>query len=846
MTVATRESTDWAKAAAWLVIVQGVPYAWTNGGWWSTLPLSANQFAPYNNLRPGVSTNIREGDVPVLQTLVEVPAISAQSLDWRANMGASAGRAAYRMGQLTVRAVLDSLSQALFAMQQPPFSRLGTAVAAGTTEYLDLSLNGDVTAIIDGGDYIYMGLETLRVDANNPPSYDSGTGKTTVRAFRGQCGSGRPAHPVGQKLYLAPPSWASRRVALLRTFKGETDFATWFVGSVDSWQPDRMGVEWVMLAVDLTAGLGADVNLPLWRFGDDPPPKAVGVFSTGTRDVSDIGITGRARTKPTETYRTDGDDTSNVPAELRYLQIGKEIVKGRVFTSNFEKTQTTPQPDTDAQLIVTAWKQDRGRWGTPVTAPYSIDGVDVSYNDATGVFEESKKIILRGGSLTDFSARDDDAYQLLHVTGHPALAALRLLQSGGGGGTYDELRYGAALGNELVDVAAFEAVADETYDVAEMSFVLGWGGKSFNPVTIARRLLSWLGYAVVPNAQGKLAPFEWAVAINPVVTPNAVLGTDDILRDSRGELRLVTAAFPIDETISSVRFLIRGDFREHFKGGDDNVWTIADEDLVAIHGEKLATIDAAITAGNRTGLNDNLARWLSIVAFKMLRRYGRTPTIVTATLPLDYGLFGLGSVLQLDLTLVGGLFNAVTGSLRPRTGDWFIAVESREINLAEGWVQVTGPLFNGRATLISPTALVTGYAAGVVTCAANEFVVSGSGNPAGAVDAAHFPVGSIVKFYNAAGPSWRANSGDIGTGTVTAQSGNTVTITLDAALTANPPQAGDIMGIADWPDVRNLEPQKWYAHWADDGARANANDGDEYLPVSFDPSVFTDDPFVLE
>lgn len=846
MTVGTRESTDWAKAAGWVVIIQGVPYAWSNIGWWASLPLSSDQFAPFNGLRPGASTNVREGTVPVLQTLVETPAISAQSLDWRANMGASAGRAAYRMGQLTVRAVLDSLSQALFAMQQPPFSRLGTAVAASTAEYVDLSLNGDVTAIIAGGDYIYMGLETLRVDTNTPPSYDSGTAKTAVQAYRGQCGSGRPAHPVGQKLYLAPPSWASRRVALLRTFKGETDFATWFVGTVDSWQPDRMGAEWVLLAVDLTAGLGGDVNLPLWRFGDDPAPKAVGVFSTGTRDISDIGITGRARTKPTETYRTDGDDTSNVPDELRYIQIGKEVVKGRTFTANFEKTQTTPQPDTDAQLIVTAWKQDRGRWGTPVTAPYSIDGVDVSYNGAAGVAQASIRIADLKLSNAEFSARDDDAYQLMHITGHPAIAALRLLQSGGSGGTYDVWRYGAALGNDLVDVAAFEAVADDTFGVAEMSFVLGWGGKSFNPVTIARRLLSWLGYAVIPNARGQLAPFEWAVAINPVVTPNAVLGTDDILRDARGELRLATAAFPIDETISTVRFLIRGDFREHFKGDDANVWDIPDEDLVAIHGDKMATIDAAITAGNRTGLNDNLSRWLSIVALKMLRRYGRTPTILTATLPLDYGLFGLGSVLQLDLTLVGGLFNAVTGSLRPRTGDWFIAVESREINLAEGWVKVTGPLFNGRATLISPTALVTGYSAGVVTCAANEFVVAGSNNPAGTVDAAHFPVGSIVKFYEATTPAWRADSGAIGTGTVTAQSGNTVTITPDAALTANPPQAGDIMGIADWPDVRTVEPQKYYAHWADDGARTNANDGDEYLPTAFDPSLFTDDPFVLE
>jgi hypothetical protein len=208
---------------------------------------------------------------------------------------------------------------------------------------------------------------------------------------------------------------------------------------------------------------------------------------------------------------------------------------------------------------------------------------------------------------------------------------------------------------------------------------------------------------------------------------------------------------------------------------------------------------------------------------------------------------GLGDVARLSLSRTI-YFDPESGEIGTSADNWRVAIDKREVSLTRGTITFEGYLSRDDGVVIAPSALVTGYNAGtgVVTCAANQYVIAGSNNPGGATDAAHFVVGTVVRFWRGGStpPRW-LGSGTIGYGTVTAFTATTVTITADAALAADPPANNDIMGCAPWPISRNLEPQKYYLSWASDGATVDVPQGDERLPVSYGPTVLGDNPFRL-
>lgn len=96
----------------------------------------------------------------------------------------------------------------------------------------------------------------------------------------------------------------------------------------------------------------------------------------------------------------------------------------------------------------------------------SYSGVNLSLNQFTGVLRG-----LLGSTAVEHEA-NVQASQAEVVTDNPLSLIIRLLVSGGGGGSYDTLQDGLAISNTLIDVAGIEALRDELFSGVQFKLLL--------------------------------------------------------------------------------------------------------------------------------------------------------------------------------------------------------------------------------------------------------------------------------------------------------------------------------------------------------------------------------------
>ena len=832
MSVATREQSDRAKHGGWLVIVQGVPYAWADRAVLSaTIPVvsrgTGTGFAPYDDMAIWGATGTVEGNaIPIDACLAETPELSEQSIDYRAGTGDTSGRANYRMGTLRVRSLFATAHRSLFAFKAQPIGQVVGETLDLSEWTADLAIWGDVTAQVTEGRYLYIGRETFRCQGD--AAYDAGEGWTTVTAYRSQCGSGRWAIRNGAFVYTTPPAWKGRRIKLLRVFEGETDTETWWTGQLDAWAPYQGNTAWELMAIDLGYGVLATGRLPVAAFRPDsevtlkqtyptpwyltPPDIAIQPGSVS------FGLTGEFD----DAYNAQVWDGSAPPADVSYFQIGDEAVRASNVRLNPDRSTSTAAAQPDIVLEVN--KRNRGLWGTEETK-----------DDASNI----------------------KVCQLFVLEGHPIEVAARLLQGGIAADsgitpvlpTYGGASLGAGLTDADVDTAAFAAAIDELFDAPDIQLRLGWGGASIDFVATARRLIANCGCALLPDAKGRLGPRFVARTLNPIAEPTATITDNDLVREENGEPCWPTVTYAHDQQVSEVHVYRGEGFKKNYATDRQNMYIVRNENAADTLGSVPLYFDAAMLFGanERGGFTEPVDRFLGWRLVELLDQYASPPMRCRFVTSLRQWRLGLGDVARLSLSRTI-YFDPESGEIGTSADNWRVAIDKREVSLTRGTITFEGYLSRDDGVVIAPSALVTGYNAGtgVVTCAANQYVIAGSNNPGGATDAAHFVVGTVVRFWRGGStpPRW-LGSGTIGYGTVTAFTATTVTITADAALAADPPANNDIMGCAPWPISRNLEPQKYYLSWASDGATVDVPQGDERLPVSYGPTVLGDNPFRL-
>lgn len=109
----------------------------------------------------------------------------------------------------------------------------------------------------------------------------------------------------------------------------------------------------------------------------------------------------------------------------------------------------------------------------PATGYLRIENEIVSYaskNNGTKTFSG----VVRGESGTTAAAHEANVacYETEVVSGNPLDILLKILISGGGGGTYDVLKDGCGIDESLIDVAAIEATRDDLFPTTEMQLEL--------------------------------------------------------------------------------------------------------------------------------------------------------------------------------------------------------------------------------------------------------------------------------------------------------------------------------------------------------------------------------------
>ena len=870
MSVATREAMT-NKRPVWAVAVQGVPFVFgTAISPYAVVPLDAGagtRFSAFDAMRR-VQThdNIAESaTIEIAALLTATPIISGQTVDLRSG--------AMMTGGATIKGRITTGYAGLARYRRAKLGTLATAIAASTTAATaSIILWGDKTGSVTSGDYLYCGQETFRVDG---AVYSGVTTKTTITAYRGQCGSDRDAHDKSLPVYQSPPYWLGRRCSILRLHVEETGYTTWFTGFVSGGGPDGPA-SFDMTADDfLSARSREKIKLPLFGFDQAQCP---GPFLQDTD--ADPGTVpwifplsgGLSQQRAWE--GGDIDDTA-VPngTELtaknstKIVQAGGEIVKVSSVLRSFDFGTGGQFPV--ALVVPEGFRQGFGsaRFEDVLASAQGFGEQDprAVIDAATGQAQDVRvrtRVDTAGevrGVIMKSSRKP--VYQLLVLGGseattdfyrHVAGIALALLQ-GGGTGTYSgESPWGAALPDSMLDLDSFTELTERFPNVTGF-VILGLGGAEFSPFEAAARVLAPLNAAIIQKADGTIGVAMLYDTPNPLLAADSALTTSDLAaREGDQDLSLPTVRFPLSEAIGGVRVLFASRVSE---GGDAAyIATIFDGEAASYQRKPGALLDldcSVLQTSQNFGVAPDAVARVTAAAAARMRMFVRPWPVVEIAVKTAKREIAIGDVVQIDLTDLPDTTNAEDGTLAGFTTVSF-RVLSREPDTEREIVRLRGPLYpiagEGRHGVIAPSAVIaTSVADGTdqdLTVTANIHVPSGSTNPSGTTDGAHFPLNSYVRFFKADGSGWRG-SGDEAQITSKA-SADSFTVALSAALQADRPAADDIVELSEWPTSATDAEQKYCVHLADDGATDNAQEGDEFLPSTFTPSpVYDAEPFVL-
>ncbi|GAB4294210.1 MAG: hypothetical protein Kow0090_08820 [Myxococcota bacterium] len=821
MTIATREQAV-RKTGLWYVVVQGIPYAF---GMKSDHPATVPT-AIYQTLRIGSDANISETAGTMLaafaeKALPDIGPYTGKPYDPRVTIG-----------DFSI-ALSDSPAgtlRALFAYLKDRTAIIIAEISASTAQSVTFTV--DEAGGFSVGNYIYIDGETLKITAIN---------SNQITALRGQFGSERSKHNALAGVYKAPPYWKGRRLALCRAFVEEdsSDYEIRWVGNVQAVEPTGGGSEWRITAIDELRILDRDIQI-------QGKGKVIAI------DYKDVGLHSYILTLdiPEDGRSFDPDILAKHP----YVQIGKGIVKARVYESDAtgvtklevlysglrafgtERPFDHIEPQTLADMGADIPAGSEEAWGRVLFYPTAK--IDLDCNQLVILEDEH---LIRGGDGIDDST-------------DPNGMLLKLLQSDKGDGTngaYDTLPFGCGLPDSEID---FEWInrAREKYPDAEGTLVLGWSGEPFNIRDVIETyiLKPFMG-RLIPQGNGKIGlrfPYE----ISPLATGKYLLTKGDIIYDKG-----VKVNYSHDDTYTDyiVKFNrpVIGEEKESI--GKWIPLTIQKPlgNCDSFYGYYKASFKYDLFVMEGDNYLGFAARRMELVE---LRNARPIPSITLYT-RLPYWALEVGDVIKLTTGDIP-LYNPNTGGMA-LSGNLACEVMRKEYELGEEIIKLELlPIDYGRKLGVIAPAMEAVSVANVggnnyeITVRANQFSTGTKDSEFGwgGKDIEHFVVGDVIRAFNPATGVWGGWFVDAPYYTIYELDAvnNKFRIVVATDLGGYVPQAGDIIEFAEYPFINagaNKTTQEYRAFLADDSSNSVdvRPDGIEKLPASYSPPSYTVNPY---
>jgi hypothetical protein len=165
---------------------------------------------------------------------------------------------------------------------------------------------------------------------------------------------------------------------------------------------------------------------------------------------------------------------------ITYINKCEHIDNAYIFSST-EQTERMAKPiyDVKSALAVdilagtTTWTMRDSIASFPTSGFLKVDTEIVSYTGKDLVNNYFTGVV-RGelSSVPAAHATNTDVFLLESVTDNPLNIILKILISGGGGGTYDVLKSGLGISNALIDIAEIEALRDSSFLGKQFTLVL--------------------------------------------------------------------------------------------------------------------------------------------------------------------------------------------------------------------------------------------------------------------------------------------------------------------------------------------------------------------------------------
>jgi hypothetical protein len=309
----------------------------------------------------------------------------------------------------------------------------------------------------------------------------------------------------------------------------------------------------------------------------------------------------------------------------------------------------------------------------------SYTGLDLVNNRITGVVR---------GELNSIPAAHDANTDVLlaeAITDNPLNIILKLLISGGGGGTYDVLKSGLGISNTLIDIAEIEALRDDLFIGVQYTLVLYSVDSALKFIESELLMSNGLRFTNSINSKVTLAILDKARFVEEV----DVINEDTIVKYPK---------WAIDGTKVTNQLEIQWDYKD-----GTNVFlarsTYSDADSIATYGAQKAL--KFVFKGVKASLDGQAL--VDDFAQRLLARLSTpTPTISINT-QIDKSLQTVGD----KAYLVSSKIPAIDGTLNFASD---LEIISRSINQTSGDVQFTlafTSFTNIRSAFIAPSDLIT-------------------------------------------------------------------------------------------------------------------------------------------
>ena len=814
--VTTVEQEYSARHGGWMVVVQGINIGFaTEDG-----ILSAPPAAVWSKLRDGSDANIVEGPGQAKSWILQgrYPRVGGMKVDFFSGKQA--------VGNLTVPLLGDDVLVALTSYYYPPLGKLVENVAASTAEQAVFTVRGDVTNETWPGRVLFVGKETIRV-----VSSQLSNGDTEITAYRGQYGTERPKHNKGQHVFITPPYWAGRKVTLLRMF-GEADSgaaAQYWTGYLQNITPTGGAAEWELTALDARVKCEAQETLDFCNTED---ARCLMIVDDTRNDQEDErrylylwvggGISQKVRSGQVDPY------DESFFEDNRYLQVGKSIV----YVS--ETGMAAAVSKLGYPRIFGVKAGDANLFGTKFP-----DGVQ----RAAAVYGEFRERDQLGEDFQPSAVLEEmfgegselSIFQLVVLKDeHPLEMVLKLLLSQGGGGEYDTLSIGLGLPEDQVNITEIEKYRHlPAWEDLKATLVLGYDGEAIKYYEVIQAILNAFWGVLVPGGDGRITTRFAGLDPHVLATPLYTIGPDRIVAFD-GFNRMTDAPqvfYSHQNRATGVQVAV-----DRFANGQPTLVNLCDPDAAAFYDTRLISLDCGYLT-----FSSSLSNFLQSRFEAVIERLGQpAPKISFEGRTREQALLA-GDQIKLDLSGIPGTANPKSGSKNYSEPVW-AEICAREFDPESGRAQIEADIIGLNDTLrkgvIAPSAYIESYNDGTLQLTVAENVFVSSSNPYGGKDSSHFQDGDQVRVWDPSAASWKGFAVINGDPTST-------TISLRDVNFSTNPAAGDILEYNQWPATKDVNDQDKCVHLADDGANANQVDEDEFLPVSFGPADYSDEPFVM-